>query len=181
MAEAAASLAIVLVHILATMATLEDTDISYRFRWRIPEGVADAARPIAEEIARRGRRNEDLGDTAARSRRLWVALNYVLGVPAAVLAGISGLVGSLDAEQSTAAVILAFASAGLGGVLAFLNPTVGAADANARANTYWEISHQARFMLATGIPRADAERATELLKELQEAEVRAMKTSARAG
>ncbi len=174
-------MAIVLVHILATVATLEDTDISYRFRWRIPEGVADAARPIAEEIARRGRRNEDLGDTAARRRRLWVALNYVLGVPAAVLAGISGLVGSLDAEQSTAAVILAFASAGLGGVLAFLNPTVGAADAKARANTYWEISHQARFMLATGIPRADAERATELLKELQEAEVRAMKTSARAG
>ena len=110
-----------------------------------PQGIPDDARSAAEEIVRRGRRNEDLGDQAERWRRRWVRLNYLLGVPSALLAGISG-VWVLNDTNDVWAGILALSAAGLAGVLAYLNPTVRVANANVRANAYWEISHRARFM-----------------------------------
>jgi hypothetical protein len=146
------------------------TEVSYNFRWVLPEDLDPGVRAIAEEIVRRGRRNEELGDRQELVRRRWTALNYVLGAPAAVLAAVSAAVSLNPSGPRLAAGILALASAGLGGLVAFLNPTSRAAGALASAHGHWRISSWVRRTIAVDLPSADAIAARSLLFELVERE-----------
>jgi hypothetical protein len=152
-------------------------DVSYRFEWRVPEGVNDAALPIVREIVRRGRRNEHLGDRQEGRRRLWSSLNLLLGAPAAVLAGISGAVILGDPSANVLAGIIALASAALGALLTFLTPSQRATRAEVAANRYWLISAWVRFVVAADLPTADPAKARALLLELQRREETVMTTA----
>jgi hypothetical protein len=143
-------------------------NVSYRFEWELPLGVKPELLPIIHEFVRRGRRNEDLGDNHEVVRRLWTLVNYLLGVPAAVLAGISGGVGLGDYRQLAA--VLAFVSAGLGGLLAFLNPAARISQAGRHAAAHWRIAQWARYVLTAELGTADASAAKEYLREIQERE-----------
>jgi hypothetical protein len=154
-----------------------DQEVSYRFQWMVPDDIDPAALPIVTEIVRRGRRNEHLGDSQERRRRLWSGLHLMLGAPAAVLAGTSGAVILGNPDANVVAGILALASAALGALLAFLNPSQRATRAEVAANRYWLISAWVRFVVAAEIPHADLAAARNLLLELQRREETVMNTA----
>jgi hypothetical protein len=145
--------------------SLSQQDISYRFHWELPPGFKPELLPMIEEFVRRGRRNEDLGDKHEAVRRVWILVNYLLGVPAAVLAAVSGGVGLGDSRQLAA--LLAFMSAGLGGLLAFINPAARISDAGRRAAAHWRIAQWARYVLTAELGTADAASVKEYLREIQ--------------
>jgi hypothetical protein len=141
--------------------------VSYRFDWRVPESVTDDLRPLAEEIIRRGRRNEDLGDTFGRRARRWVGLNYLLGAPAAMFAAIAGAITVVDPKRNLVAGVLALTAAGLGALMTFLTPAARAAGATTRATAHWRTSIWVRTVVTAELPFADLAGARALLAELQ--------------
>jgi len=151
--------------------------VSYRFQWAVPEGVEPAVLPIVAEMVRRGRRNEHLGDACEKRRQRWSGLQLMLGAPAAVLAGVSGAVILGNPDASLAAGIIALASAALGALLAFLNPSERATRAEVAANRYWLISAWVRLVVAAEVPTADPAAARDLLLELQRREETVMTTA----
>ena len=110
-------------------------------------------------------------------RRAWSAVNLGLGAPAAVLAGISGAVILGDPSKHVLAGVIALTSAGLGALLAFLNPPERAKRAEGDANRYWLISAWVRFVIAADLPGADLRVARGLLLELQRREETVMTTA----
>lgn len=128
-----------------------------------------ALAPIASEVIRVGARYERYGDRNDRWRQVWTATNYLLGAPAAVLAGISGAVGLNSPEHHVAAGVLALASAALGALLGFLKPSLLAAEAHRRAVSYWRVSNRARLILTLFLD--DPGRARAELYELKRLEV----------
>lgn len=132
-------------------------------------------RAVAEEIVRLGRRYEWCGDRQETARRVWTAINYVLGAPAAVLAAYSGVL-TLDAGAlHTAAGVLAFVAAGLSALLTFLNPGRRASEAATRAHEYWAIAQQARLHMAADLSHANRAEARAYLVRMQEVERAATK------
>jgi hypothetical protein len=154
-------------------------DVSYRFVWRIPDGLGADVKPIAEEIVRRGRRNEDLGDKYGSRMRLWTSLSYIIGAPAAILAAVSGVLATNGNKHNVVVAALALASAALGGLLTFLNPASRAANANARATAYWRTSIWVRYAVTSELPTADIDAARKLLRELQSREDEEIAASAK--
>jgi hypothetical protein len=154
-----------------------DTEISYRFQWQVPDDIQDSLLPIAREIVRRGRRNEHLGDQQESRRRRWSTLSLLIGAPAAILAGASGAVILGDPSANVVAGIIALASAALGTLLTFLNPSQRATEAQVAANRYWLISAWVRFVVAADLPNVDPAAARGLLLELQRREETVMTTA----
>jgi uncharacterized iron-regulated membrane protein len=83
-----------------------------------------------------------------RSRRqFWRLTHAALGLPAAVLAGISGATGLSSEGARIPAAVLALVSAGLGAAIAFLKPEVHQQAAHARRRAYLALEVEARFAL----------------------------------
>jgi len=155
-------------------------DVNYRFVWRVPEGLGADVKPIAEEIVRRGRRNEDLGDKYGFRMRTWTSLSYIIGAPAAILAAISGVLAANGNHHNVIVGALALASAALGGLLTFLNPASHAANANARATAHWRTSIWVRYAITSELPTANIDTARKLLRDLQSREDEEIAASAKA-
>lgn len=84
----------------------------------------------------------------SRSRRqFWRFAHASLGLPAAVLAGISGAAGLSSADARIPAAVLALVSAGLSAAIAFLKPEVHQQAAHARRRAYLALEVEARFAL----------------------------------
>ncbi|WP_460060686.1 hypothetical protein [Streptomyces sp. YKOK-I1] len=107
--------------------------------------VADF-RAECEEQARRNRFR----------RQFWRFAHAVLGLPATVLAGISGATGLSSADARIPAAVMALVSAGLSAAIAFLKPEVHQRAAHARRRAYLALEVEARFALtraaSTGEP-----------------------------
>jgi len=144
-------------------------EISQGFGWDPPAGMSPELEPMVKHFARRGLRNEYLGQRYDDARRLWVLANFSVGGLAALLAAASGSVG-LTSLSPLLAAGLAFGSAAAGGVLAFVNPAAQIENAKLRANAHWRISQWAWCTLLTDIPGADAKAMAQILRELERRE-----------
>ncbi|MEV6107111.1 SLATT domain-containing protein [Streptomyces sp. NPDC051940] len=104
--------------------------------------------PRRRALAAEFQRLEESAMYSAQSQfeeaKRWRALHWLLGVPATLLAAIAGTTALAESTGSTAAGILALASAGLGAVLTTVNAPQRASHAAATANTYLEIQTAAR-------------------------------------
>ena len=137
--------------------TGEKSHVSDYFSWWMPEPVAEDVRQVVEEIVRRGHWNETLGRRYQNHMRLWTTAGYALGVPAAALAAIAGFYAANSTDHNALAGGLALASAGIGAVLAALNPASKAANANLRSKAHFRIPNWARYVIAVELPTADHE------------------------
>ncbi|MCX4860760.1 SLATT domain-containing protein [Streptomyces canus] len=82
--------------------------------------------------------------TQFEEAKRWRALHWLLGVPATLLAAVSGTTALVESTGGTPAGILALVSAGLGAVLTTVNAPQRAGQAAASANAYLEIQTAAR-------------------------------------
>ncbi|MGC0341112.1 hypothetical protein [Streptomyces sp. SLBN-8D4] len=89
-------------------------------------------------------------------RRFWRFAHAALGLPAAVLAGISGATGLSSADARIPAAVLALVSAGLSAAIAFLKPEVHQQAAHARRRAYLALEVEARFALTQAASRGEA-------------------------
>jgi hypothetical protein len=144
-----------------------------RFRWEVPDGLDSEVLPIAREIVRLGRRYEYWGDRQDYWRMTWEALNFALGIAAAVLAGVAGVM-ALDSGSTRAIGILALTSAVLGTILSTLNPNRRALNSAEKARTCWNVVTRVRFFVAADLLSADAAAARQLLIEVQGLETKAL-------
>ncbi|MGW3037459.1 hypothetical protein ACWDCB_40470 [Streptomyces sp. NPDC001178] len=80
-------------------------------------------------------------------RQFWRFTHAALGLPAAVLAGISGATGLSSESARIPAAVLALISAGVGAAIAFLKPEVHQRAAHARRRAYLALEVEARFAL----------------------------------
>ncbi|MFI6367624.1 SLATT domain-containing protein [Nocardia sp. NPDC050630] len=76
--------------------------------------------------------------------KLWRGINLLVGVPAAVLAAVSGATGLADAANRIMAAYLALGSAGLGALVTLLNGNRRTQQAHGAANAYLEVQTAAR-------------------------------------
>jgi hypothetical protein len=91
--------------------------------------------------------------------KLWRSMNVVLGVPAAVLAAVSGGTG-LAAESSTKTpAILALVAAGFGAALTTLNPSRRVSQSQASASAFLELQTTARQLLTVDLAMMDRDTA----------------------
>lgn len=149
------------------------SEVSQRFPWTVPDGVADDACVAVEEIVRRGRRNEQLGDAAGYKSRVWARVNLLMGGSAVLFAALSGAVAIKDSSPTVAGVLAAI-SAALAALVTFAKPSETAAKAKAEANAHWRISGWARREIALELRNADLVAARRVLLELDEREDQAM-------
>lgn len=84
-------------------------------------------------------------------RRLWWFVHTFLGLPSAVLAGISGATGLSSESARVPAAVLALISAGLGAAIAFLKPEARERKARAYRNAFLVLETEARFALTQAI------------------------------
>jgi hypothetical protein len=133
---------------------------------QIPRGLDPNLVPIAGEIARLHENVLWSAQGQFEQMKLWRAMNAVLGVPAAVLAAVSGGTG-LAADKPTATpAILALIAAGFGAALTTLNPSRRVSQSQGAANAYLELQTVARQLLAVDLPNLSREDARERLATL---------------
>jgi hypothetical protein len=147
------------------------------FPWDIPDVAETEAQSIVEEVVRRGRRNEWLGNTWWRIRSRWMVVHYLIGMPAALLAATSGGLALKESERAVLTGVLALVAAALGALLTWLNPTAKAANAVTHAYAYWRISSWTRVKIAADLPNATTEHARRILEDLHQQEMAAMRVT----
>lgn len=97
-------------------------------------------------------------DQARRNRlrrQFWRATHAALGLPAAVLAAISGATGLSSEGARVPAAVLALISAALGAAIAFLKPEMHQRAAHARRRAYLALEVDARFVLTQAASTGD--------------------------
>jgi hypothetical protein len=129
----------------------------------IPRGLPSDLAPLAEEIHRLHESTLWSSQAQFEQMKLWRSMNILLGLPAAVLAAISGGTG-LAADQVTAIPsVLALLAAGFG---AGLNPSRRVSQAQVSANAYLELQTEARQLLTIDLPISSREEARDRLATL---------------
>jgi hypothetical protein len=122
--------------------------------------------PIGDEA----RRLEESAMYSAQSQferaKFWRGLNLSLGVGAAVLAAVAGVVGLSSDQARILSGVLALIAAGIVSVLTTVNADRRHSQAAAAANAYLEIQTAARQLLAVDLPRLDYDTARARLAEL---------------
>lgn len=129
----------------------------------IPTGLSPELQPIANEVDRIHESVLWSAQGQFEQMKFWRAMNNILGVPAAVLAAISGGTGLAADEVTATPAILALVAAGFGAALTTLNPSRRVSQAQAAANAYLEIQTDARQLLTVRLARLTAEEALEQL------------------
>ncbi|MFF7638812.1 hypothetical protein [Streptomyces canus] len=104
---------------------------------------------LQAECAEQARKNRS-------RRRFWRFAHAALGLPAAVLAGISGATGLSSADARIPAAVLALVSAGLSAAITFLKPELHQQAAHARRRAYLALEVEARFALTRAASRGEA-------------------------
>jgi hypothetical protein len=98
--------------------------------------------------------------------KFWRGLNLALGVGAAVLAAVAGVVGLASDKARILSGVLALLAAGIVSVLTTVNADRRHSQAAAAANAYLEIQTAARQLHAVDLPRLDYDTARNRLAEL---------------
>jgi hypothetical protein len=80
----------------------------------------------------------------SKGGKWWRRTYYILGLPAAVLAGISGASGLASADNRISAAIIALVSAGLSAAATFLDSDQRAATSNAMSGAWQELADDTR-------------------------------------
>jgi hypothetical protein len=133
-----------------------------------PDGPSEARRrkAINDELQR-------LEESAMYSAQMqfeltkqWRGVNLSLGLPAAVLAAVSGATALVSTTGRIPAGILALASAGFGAILTTVNASHRMNQAAAAANAYLEIQTAARQVREVDLPDWSLDDARNALAEL---------------
>lgn len=132
---------------------------------KLPEVPANL-KSIADEIHRIHESAVWSGQGQFEQLKFWRAMNMVLGLPAAVLAAISGGTGLASDGVGTTPAILALIAAGFGAALTTLNPSRRVAQAQAAANAYLELQTTARQLLTVDLQKLPYEDVRNQLTEL---------------
>ncbi len=98
--------------------------------------------------------------------KFWRAVNLSLGVAAAILAAVAGVVGLASDSARILSGVLALIAAGMVSVLTTVNADRRHSQAAAAANAYLEIQTAARQLHAVDLPRLDYDTARTQLGEL---------------
>jgi hypothetical protein len=98
--------------------------------------------------------------------KLWRTVNYVLGIPASVLAGAAGATALAATAGRVTAGILAIVAAGFGAVLTTINASHHLNQAAAAGNAYLEIQTAARQCREIDLPYLTLNDARQALAEL---------------
>jgi hypothetical protein len=133
----------------------------------VPNDDLDAVlRPIGDEA----RRLEEGAMYSAQGQferaKFWRAVNLSLGVAAAILAAVAGVVGLASDSARILSGVLALIAAGMVSVLTTVNADRRHSQAAAAANAYLEIQTAARQLHAVDLPRLDYDTARTQLGEL---------------
>jgi len=128
--------------------------------------VAEPVKALAEEVHRIHESVAWSAQTQFEQLKLWRGMNMILGVPAAILAAISGGTGLAQQHAATVPAVLALISAGFRAALTTLNPSRRASQAQSAANAYLEIQTAARQLLLIDLENLSAEDARDKLAEL---------------
>lgn len=96
----------------------------------------------------------------------WRGVNLSLGVPASVLAAVSGATALATTTGRIAAGIIALVAAGFGGILTTVNAAHRMNQASAAANAYLEIQTAARQARLVDLPHQTIDEARTTLAEL---------------
>jgi hypothetical protein len=132
----------------------------------IPSDLAPQLRPIAEEAHRIHESALYSAQGQFESAKLWRAVNYLLGAPAAILAAISGGTGLHNPGNGTVPAILALLAAAFGTALTTLNPSRRMTHAQSSANAYLALQTRARQLLTIDIASMDRDKARDELRQL---------------
>ena len=132
----------------------------------IPAGLPPDVLPIAEELHRLHEAVLWSAQGQFEQMKFWRAMNAAFGVPAAVLAAVSGGTG-LAADRPTATpAVLALIAAGFGAALTTLNPSRRVSQAQAAANAYLELQTASRQLLSVDLLHLSRQQAREELATL---------------
>lgn len=132
----------------------------------MPEDVKPDVLPIAQEIHRLHESVAWSGQGQFEQMKFWRAMNAVFGVPAAVLAAVSGGTGLAAHKLTATPAILALIAAGFGAALTTLNPSRRVSQAQAAANAYVELQTAARQLLTVDLHQLSREDARKQLTTL---------------
>lgn len=132
----------------------------------IPGNISDNLKPIAEEADRIHESVLWSSQGQFEQMKLWRAMNMIFGVPAAILAAVSGGTGLAASQATKVPAVLALISAGFGAALTTLNPSRRVSQAQAAANAYLEIQTDARQFLTVRLLHLDLQEAQEQLGTL---------------
>jgi hypothetical protein len=132
----------------------------------IPKDLDPKLQAMAEEISRIHENVLWSAQGQFEQMKLWRAMNAVLGVPAAVLAAISGGTGLAARTVTAGPAILALIAAGFGAGLTTLNPSRRVSQSQGSANAYLELQTVARQLLTVDLASLSVEDARGRLTEL---------------
>jgi len=122
--------------------------------------------PLGQEA----RRLEEGAMYSAQSQferaKFWRAVNLSLGVAAAILAAVAGVVGLASGSARILSGVLALIAAGMVSVLTTVNADRRHSQAAASANAYLEIQTASRQLYAVDLPHLDYDTARIRLGEL---------------
>jgi parvulin-like peptidyl-prolyl isomerase len=128
--------------------------------------VDPALRPIDDEAHRLEESAEYSAQGQFERAKFWRGLNLTLGVGAAFLAAVAGVVGLASDSARILSGVLALIAAGIVSVLTTLNADRRHSQAAAAANAYLEIQTAARQLHAVDLPKLDYDTARAQLAEL---------------
>ncbi|MGA8723718.1 MAG: SLATT domain-containing protein, partial [Acidimicrobiales bacterium] len=132
----------------------------------IPSDTPASVTPVAEEVSRL---HEDVLWSAQgqfEQMKFWRAMNVLLGVPAAVLAALSGGTGLAATKLTATPAVLALVAAGFAAALTTLNPSRRVSLAQAAANAYLDLQTDARQLLVIDLKGLSENSARESLGKL---------------
>jgi hypothetical protein len=132
----------------------------------IPHGLSPELQPIAQETHRLHESALHSAQGQFEQAKLWRALNMILGIPAAVLAAISGGTSLSSPHDGTIPGVLALLAAGLGATLTTVNASRRMTQAQASANAYLALQTAARQFLTIDLPKLSYDESRAELKRL---------------
>ncbi|MEI5006356.1 SLATT domain-containing protein [Streptomyces zaomyceticus] len=133
-----------------------------------PDGPSEATRrsAIETELKRLEESAKYSGQMQFELTKQWRGVNLGLGLPASVLAGISGAAALVSTAGRVPAGILALVASGCGAILTTINASHRMNQAAAAGNAYLEIQTAARQAREIDLPYSSIDEARQALAEL---------------
>lgn len=133
-----------------------------------PDGPSEAARRSAIEVELKRLEESAMysGQMQFELTKQWRSVNLWLGIPASVLAAISGAAALVSTAGRVPAGILALVASGCGVILTTINAAQRMNQAAAAGNAYLEIQTAARQVREIDLPYSTIEEARQALAEL---------------
>lgn len=135
-------------------------------RMKSPPGLPEELSSIAAELDRLHESALWSAQIQFEQMKVWRLANLVLGVPAAVLAAVSGGTGLAATSPTRAPAILALIAAGFGAGLTTLNPSRRVTQAQSTGNAYLEVQTAARQLLTIDLYHFNYDESRDALKNL---------------